>query len=81
MREQQRQTRRRRKHVVGGLSHVDVIVGMDQPVFALRAAKNLGRAIGQHLVDVHVVRRAGAGLIHVHDELVGQRALRTSSAA
>ena len=66
----QRQPRSRREHVVGGLSHVDVIVRVNEVVDAARAAEPLGRAIRDHLVGVHVVRRAGAGLIDVDHELI-----------
>ena len=47
---------------------------MHQRVLAARAAEELGGAIGEHLVHVHVVRRAGAGLIDVDDELIAKRA-------
>ena len=40
---------------------------------ALRAEQLVG-AVGQHLVGVHVVRRAGAGLIRIDDELVAMLA-------
>ena len=72
--EREGQTGRSRDHVVGRLSHVDVIVGVDLVVGALRAAKHFRGAIGQHLVGVHVVRGAGARLIDVDDELIAQRA-------
>ena len=78
MRQQQRQPRRRRKHVVGGLAHVDVIVRVHQPVLALRAAEDLRRAVGEHLVDVHVVRGAGASLVDVDDELIARARRRGS---
>ena len=71
--EQQREPRRGRVHVVGRLAHVDVIVRVDQPVLASRAAEQLGRAVGQHLVRVHVVRGAGTCLIHIHHELIAER--------
>ena len=41
---------------------------------AARLAEHLRGAVGQHLVGVHVVRGAGAGLIHVDDELIAERA-------
>ena len=45
---------------------------MHAPVGAARFAQQFGGAVGQHLVRIHVVRRAGARLIHVDDELVAQ---------
>ena len=72
MLQRQRQPRRRREHVVGRLAHVDVIVRMHDVIGAARAAEQLRGAIGEHLVGVHVVRRAGAGLIDVDDELIAQ---------
>ena len=70
--EEDGQPRRRRVDVVGRLSHVDVIVGVDARVRAEPLPEDLGGAIGEHLVGVHVVRRAGAGLIDVDDELIAE---------
>ena len=72
--EQQRQPRGRRVDVVRRLPHVDVIVRVHAPVGAFRLAEDLAGAVRQHLVRVHVVRRAGAGLVHVDDELIAERA-------
>ena len=59
------------EHVVGALAHVHVVVGMDRLVrVEAIAAGQLDRPIGNHLVDVHVGRRAGAGLVDVDRELV-----------
>ncbi len=55
--------------VVGGLGHVDMVVRVD-PVFAQLAAQDLGGPVGDHLVGVHIVAGAGAGLERVDDELV-----------
>ena len=52
---------RRGKRVVGGLRHVDVIVGMHRRLAAERRAGKLAAAIGDHLVHVHVELRAAAG--------------------
>ena len=60
----------RRNRVVRGLRHVHVIVRMNRRVLAALFAENLVRAIGEHLVGVHVVRGAGARLIRIDDELV-----------
>ena len=35
---------------------------------------DLGGAVGEHLVGVHVVRRAGTGLVDVDDELIAKPA-------
>jgi hypothetical protein len=56
----------RREHVVRGLPHVDVVVGVD----AVAGDR------GDHLVGVHVRRRAGAGLEDVDRELVVELAVR-----
>jgi hypothetical protein len=73
MGKQKRDAGRRGKHVVGRLSHVDVIVRMNEAILTAYPAHQLGGAVGQHLVRVHVVRGAGAGLIDVDDEVVAQR--------
>ena len=70
--EEQRQARRRREHVVRRLAHVHVIVRMHARVGAARLAEELGGAVRDHFVRVHVVRGARARLIDVHDELVAQ---------
>jgi hypothetical protein len=61
--------------VVRALAAVDVIVGMESRVPALRQPGELKAEVGDHLVDVHVGRRAGASLHDVDDELVAQSAL------
>ena len=61
-------------HVVRALAHVDVLVWMQVLVFAPAMPHELERAIGDHLVRVHVGRCAGPSLDHVHDELVVQLA-------
>ena len=70
--EEQRQTRRRGHDVVGRLAHVHVIVRVHARVHAARLAEDLRGAVGQHLVGVHVVRRPGAGLVDVDDELIAK---------
>src|SRR5439155_25453451 len=70
--EQQREPRRRGEDVVRRLTHVDVIVRVDTRIDAARLAEQFRRAVGEHFVGVHVVRRAGAGLIHVDDELIAE---------
>src|SRR6266853_5584882 len=47
---------------------------MNADVGAAWLAKNLARAVGEHLVGVHVVRGACARLIDVDNELIAQRA-------
>ncbi len=65
-----RDAHRRREGVVGGLRHVDMVVGMRQLVVAALAAENLDGAVGKHLIRVHVVRGASARLIDIHHKLV-----------
>ena len=51
-----------------------MIVGVHAFVVAASRPEDLRGAIGQHLVGVHVVRGAGAGLVHVDDELIAKPA-------
>src|SRR6267378_8330442 len=53
---------RRGKNVVGGLSAVDLVVGMDEALLAALSAEELARAVGQHFVHVHVGLRTGTRL-------------------
>ena len=59
----------RRDDVVGGLTAIDVVVGMNHAGADL-AAENLRRAIGDDLVCVHVGGRAGASLEDIEHEMV-----------
>ena len=51
-----------------------MIVRVHARVGALRLAEDLAGAVREHLVRVHVVRRAGPGLVDVDDELIAQPA-------
>jgi hypothetical protein len=63
---------RRREGVVGALTHVDVIVGVDRFLRGEAVApKHLDRPIADHLVDVHVAARPRPRLEDVDRELVG----------
>jgi hypothetical protein len=59
----------RREHVIGRLAAVDLVVGVHQARLASLAAQQFAGAVGQHLVDVHVGLRAGAGLPDDQGEL------------
>src|SRR5262249_17642338 len=61
---------RRRHRVVGGLRLIDVIVRIDARIIAASGSEQFQSAVGQHFVDVHVVRRARAGLKSVELELI-----------
>ena len=61
-------------HVVGGLGHVDMVVGMDDGIIALLAAQDLNGPVGDHFVGIHIGRGARAALDGVDDELVVQLA-------
>ena len=50
-----------------------MVVRVHERVLAARAAEDLRGAIGEHLVGVHVVRRARARLVDVDDELIAKR--------
>ena len=56
--------------VVGGLRHVDVVVGMDRGLGAAFAAERFDGDVGDDLVGVHVGLRAGAGLPDDEREVV-----------
>ena len=67
---------RRGKNVVGALPHVHVIVGVDGlSVGEAIAAAKFDGPIGDHLVDVHVGRGAGAGLKDIDGKLVVEAAV------
>ena len=71
---QRREPHGGRDHVVGALRHVDVIVGMHRRVRAPRSPPSSSLARFASTSLVHVVAGAGAGLIHVDDELVAMLA-------
>ncbi len=53
--------------IVGGLCHVDVIVGMDA-VLPQFTPQQLCGAVGNHFIDVHVMAGPCASLEGIHDE-------------
>src|SRR5258708_6285397 len=57
-----RDMHRGREAVVGGLAHVDVVIGADRLLQAQLTAQQLDGAVRQHLVDVHIRLRARTGL-------------------
>ncbi len=57
-----RDMHRGRERVVGGLRHVDVVVGMNRVLAAQLAAGQLDCPVRDHFVGVHVALRAAAGL-------------------
>ena len=62
---------RRGKHVIGALTHVHVVIGVDrllgvEPV----ASRQFDRTVGDHLVDIHVARGARSGLEYINGELL-----------
>ena len=61
---------RGRENVVRRLAEVHVVVGVHQALLPALAAEQLGSAVGEHLIDVHVGLRAGAGLPH-HQRKLG----------
>ena len=52
------------EHIVARLAAVHIVVGVHQAAFATLATQQFARAVGQHLVDIHVGLRARAGLPH-----------------
>ena len=57
-----RDVHRRREHIVGRLSEIDVIIRVHEAVFASPATEQFRGAIRKHLVHVHVRLGAGTGL-------------------
>jgi hypothetical protein len=60
---------------VGKVSFVDVVVGVDRRLAADGGTRELDGAVGDHLVDVHVRLRAGAGLPDIERKLAVELAL------
>ncbi len=58
------------EHIVRGLRHVHMVVRMHDFIVAPRSAEQFKRAVGYHLVRVHVMGGACPGLEDVNDELV-----------
>ena len=62
------------ERVVGRLAEIDMIVGVDRALRANGAAEHFARAVGDHLVQIHVGLGAGAGLPHDQREMAIERA-------
>ena len=58
------------ENIVGGLTVVHVVVGMNVGVLAELAAENFVGAIGDDLVGVHVEADAGAGLKNIDQKFL-----------
>ena len=52
------------------LAEVHMIVGIDELALAFVVTENFEGRVGDHLVDVHIGRRARASLDKVGDELI-----------
>src|SRR5256885_9393244 len=65
-----RQLDRRWIYVVGGLTEIEMIVGMYDFVLPVLLAEYLQYAIRHHLIDVHVAGSTGAALDHIDTEVV-----------
>ena len=61
--------------VVGGLAEVDVVVGVQPGVVALRVPEDFQGPVGDDLVGVHVRGGPGAALDDVDDELLAEFAV------
>ena len=60
--------------VVGGLGHVDMVVGVDGLLGATLTAKDLDSPVGDNLVDIHVALSSTASLEDDKRELVNELA-------
>ena len=60
------------KGVVGGLGHVDVIVGMDWLFRAEHSSSHFNRPVRDHFVDVHIRLGAATSLPNAKREVVVQ---------
>ena len=58
--DRRRDVHRGGERIVGGLRHVDVIVGMNRRLAPERRAGELAAAVGNHLIHVHVELRAAS---------------------
>ncbi len=64
----------RREGVVGGLGHIDMVIGVHRLLGAELAVSHLDSAVRQHLIHVHVGLGAGAGLPDEKREVLVQLA-------
>ena len=61
-----------RDHVVGGLGHVHMVIGMDDGIIPLFPSQDLDGPVGYDLVGVHVGGSPGAALDGIHNKLIMQ---------
>ena len=60
------------KGVIGGLGHVDVIVGMDWLFRAQHSSSHFNRPVGDYLVYIHVCLGATTGLPNTERKVIVQ---------
>ncbi len=61
-----------RKCIIGGLAHIDVIVGVHRLFAADLTSKDFDSAVGNHLIGIHVGLRAGACLPYHQRKMIDQ---------
>ena len=71
-----RDFQRRGIDIVGALANVDMFIGCRYGVFAFLRPQEFERAVGDHLVGIHVGRRPGAALNDVDHKLIMQLAFQ-----
>ena len=57
-------------NIIGGLTHIEVVMWFDGMIVAFFLAAQLKSYIGKHFVSVHVGRSTGATLVHVDEKML-----------
>ena len=64
-----------RNRIIAGLSHVDIIIGMNRIFRSDNTPEDLNRTIRDHLVGIHIGRSPGPCLKDVEHELLVKTAV------
>ena len=60
------------KSIIGGLTHIDVVIGMNGILTAHFSSKSLDGPVGDHFIEIHIGLGSAAGLPHYQGEMVIQ---------
>src|SRR5204863_7812131 len=56
-------------NIIGGLTHIEVVMWFDGMIVAFFLAAQLKSNIGKHFIGVHIRRGTGSALVHIDEKM------------